>query len=278
MKKASAAIFTCLLCAICMLSAPAAPIFAGERRLDRLVDDADLLTSQEETALLAKLDEISERQKCDVAIISVDALEGKTAEGYAEDFFDYNGYGYGEDDDGILFLISMENRDWAISTYGFGIRSFTDAGQEYIMRFVKPSLSSGSYNEAFTDFASYCNDFLTQARTGNPYDTGNLPPRKMTRPLTNILISLGIGAIIALFVVQIMKKSMKGVGAQTTADKYVNPEGLNLTAKTDTFLFEKVTRTAKPTSSSGSGSGSKGGSSTRSSSSGRSHGGSSGKF
>lgn len=50
----------------------------------------------------------------------------------ADDFYDYNGYGYGEEGDGIIFLISMEERKWQISTCGFGITAFTDAGQEYM--------------------------------------------------------------------------------------------------------------------------------------------------
>lgn len=92
----------------------------------------DLFTADEETELLSKLDEISERQKCDVAVVTVEGLEGKTPEAYADDFYDYNGYGYGEERDGIIFLISMEERKWQISTCGFGITAFTDAGQEYM--------------------------------------------------------------------------------------------------------------------------------------------------
>ena len=29
-------------------------------------------------------------------------FDGKTAQAYADDYYDYNGYGYGENDDGIL--------------------------------------------------------------------------------------------------------------------------------------------------------------------------------
>ena len=41
---------------------------------------------------------------------------GKTAEAYADDYYDYNGYGYGENDDGLLLLVSMGEREWAITT------------------------------------------------------------------------------------------------------------------------------------------------------------------
>ena len=131
-----------------------------ERLLPRLVDRGELLTDREESELLSKLDEISERQKMDVVVVTVDGLEGKTAMAYADDFYDYNGYGYGDSRDGILLLISMEERDWRISTCGYGITVFTDAGQEYISDKFLPYLSDGDYSEAFTKYADLCEAVL----------------------------------------------------------------------------------------------------------------------
>ena len=37
-----------------------------------------------------------------LAVVTVNSLEGKTAEAYADDYYDYNGYGYGENDDGLF--------------------------------------------------------------------------------------------------------------------------------------------------------------------------------
>ena len=49
----------------------------GESRFPRLVDGADLLTEREEGELLAKLDEISERQQLDVVVVTTDSTEGQ---------------------------------------------------------------------------------------------------------------------------------------------------------------------------------------------------------
>jgi len=73
-----------------------------ERLLPRLIDGADLLTDSEEAKLLERLDEISEKYQTDVVIVTNYSLEGKTSTAYADDFFDYNGYGFGENADGIL--------------------------------------------------------------------------------------------------------------------------------------------------------------------------------
>ena len=77
----------------------------------RLVDDADLLDSDEYSSIKDKLDEISERQSFDVVIVTVDSTDGKSPRNFADDYYDENGYGQGSDCDGILLLISMEGRE-----------------------------------------------------------------------------------------------------------------------------------------------------------------------
>lgn len=133
----------------------------------RVVDMADLLNESEEKVLLSRLDEISERQKLDVVVVTVNTLDGKTPKEYADDFYDYNGYGFGKGKDGILLLVSMENRDWWISTTGYGITVFTDDGIDYISDKFLPDLSKGNYAASFTIYACLCDDFITRARTGN---------------------------------------------------------------------------------------------------------------
>ena len=247
------------------------------RQYERLVDDAELLTTEEEAVLLEKLNEISERQQCDVVIVTVKTLGGKSAQDFADDFFDYNGFGYGPAADGALFLICPEERDWWFSTHAFGLKAFTDAGQDSMMKTVKPHLSADRYNKAFLELADQCDRFLTQARAGDPYDVGSLParPRGLQRPLTNVIISLVVGVVVAFLVVTAMKAPLKSVRRQAAAGSYLRQNSLNLTNSRESFLYRNVSRTARPTESSGGGGG---GSSSHSSSSGRSHGGSGGKY
>lgn len=170
MKKKIWSIFlTVILCLLAVV-----PVYAAEQRqLPRLVDDAGLLSNSEKSGLLEQLDEISEEYNCDVAIVTVNSLKGKTATEYADDFYDYNGYGMGSGADGILFLISMGERDWAITTYGSAITVFTDAEQEYITDQIMPDLSNGNYKKAFSDFAFYSEDLLQQAESNEPDNSEN---------------------------------------------------------------------------------------------------------
>ena len=134
---------------------------------ERLKDEAGLLSDDEADSLLAQLDEISERQNCDVIVVTVASLDGKTAESYADDYFDFNGYGLGQDRDGILLLLSMEDRDWAISTHGFAITAFTDAGQSYMTDHFLSYISDGEYAQGFQKYAELCDQFLTRQKKEN---------------------------------------------------------------------------------------------------------------
>ena len=258
MKK----LITMLLALLITLSF-AVPAFA--EAMPRLVDQADLLTDAQEASLLSELDSISNRQGMDVVVVTADTLDGKSPMAYADDFYDYNGYA----EDGILLLVSMEDSDWWISTAGYGITAFTDAGIEYLGNRFVPSLSDGDYAGAFEIFADHCDEFITQAKTGDPYDTHNLPKEPFDF-LLNLAVSFVIGLVIAAITTAVMKGKLKSVRAQAGASGYVKTGSMNVTHRQDLFLYRDVNRTAKPKDSSGS--------STHTSSSGRSHGGGGGKF
>ncbi len=257
MRKIISVLTLCVL--LLSLALPASA--AGS---NRLVDEAELLSSGERNALAATLDEVSDRWNVDVAVVTVDSLGRKSAMAYADDFYDAR---YGSS--GILLLVSMEDRDWAISTAGSCIRTFTDAGLDHIADQIVPKLSDGEYYEAFSLFAELCDDFLRQGSTGNPYDSDNLPKGSFQFGIT-LLVCLGIGLVAALIVTGIMRGQLKSVRKQTAATNYLLPGSLQVTEARDLFLYRNVTRQLKPQSSSSS--------STHRSSSGASHGGRSGKF
>lgn len=154
-------------------------------------------------------------------------------------------------------------------TAGYGITAFTDAGIEYLGNRFVPSLSDGDYAGAFEIYANTCDEFITQAKTGDPYDTHNLPKEPFAF-LMNLGICFVIGLVIAAIATAIMKGQLKSVRSQSGAANYVKTGSLNVTHRQDLFRYRDVKRTAKPKDS--------GGSSTHTSSSGRSHGGGGGKF
>lgn len=271
MKKRLFSAVTALLLILCCIT----PAFAAKTEegfvdeYSRVQDFADLLTESEENDLLAQLDEISTRQKMDIIVATTDTLDGASVQDYADDLYDQGQFGYGPDKDGLLLLISMEDRDWYISTCGYGITAFTDAGIQYIGDQITEDLGDGNYAAAFSTFAQQCDAFITQARTDRPYDNSNLPHD----PLSIIWIPICIAAGIALAVLTVgtMKSQLKGVRSQPAANSYLRKDSLNITSRNELFLYRTVSRHERPKNEDS-------GSSTHTSSSGQTHGGGGGKF
>lgn len=271
-KKGVFTIFFALL--LCVM--PAMFVYAADD-MPRLVDEADLLSDSDEAELLGKLDEISERQQMDIVVLTVNSLEGKSPEEYADDFYDYNGYGFGDGRDGILFLISMGEREMCISTAGYGITAFTDAGQNYIYDQIMTYIKDGDYATAFTIFAAQCDGFITQARTGEPYDIDNLPEEPFS-VIGALIIAVGIGFIISLIATGIMRLQLHSVYSRQAAEDYMIKDSMQVTRSNDLFLYKQVERREKPKEVEQEKPISQGGSTTHVSSSGTTHGGSSRKF
>ena len=237
--------------------------FAASAHPPLLVDGADLLSAEEFAALEAKLNEISDRRNLDIAVLTVDSLGGKSAMEYADDYFDYNGYGRGDNKDGILFLVCMGQRKWWITTTGMGIKYYDDDELIYLEELTLNKLSSGRYYEAFTAYAEECDVRIDKY-------IESLKPKYFLYAVIGAIV----GLIFAFVNGNKYKRELISVMAKGDADDYITPSGLELTVKEDVFAYSSVSKTYIEPSSSRSG----GGSSTHTSSSGSSHGGRGGSF
>ncbi len=271
MKRCAAIVISFL-----MVFVLAVPAFAAADGVPHVVDNAGVLTEDARKALDREALALSKRWEFDFVIVTVESLGSARPQAYADDFFDYNGYGYGERFDGILLLVSMEERDLAFSTCGYGITAFTDYGQEYMMNHVLEKLGKNDFEGGFKTFLSDGESLLKQAKNGKPLD---VPKQAGGFPVISFIVCMGLGFVVAMMPVEDMKKQVKNVASQKAATNYVTGKGLDLSHQSDRFLYSRVTRRQRPkNNTSSSSSHSSGGSRTHVSSSGRTHGGSSGKF
>lgn len=264
-----------------------------------LLDEAGLLSEAEGQELSQNLEKASRETGLDLVILTVEDLGEKTASEYADDFFDENNYGQNDSKDGVLFLVSMAERDWAISTSGRAIDLFSDAAIDEIADQVLGDLGAGNYFSAFSSFIELSKDHVLrggQASDGKgeggrellaakdgaepeglerDTDPGRAKLRRMSGPIRLVACVL-VGLTLSGLTVWSMTKQLNTVKSKTSADDYIVSNSFNLTGKRDIFLYSHVSVRARPReTSSGS---SSGGSSVHRSSSGRTHGGRSGKF
>ncbi len=246
---------------------------SGAAGLPLFIDQAGVLTESEAKGLLGLLEGVTNKHSFDTVVLVLDSLEGKEPMLYAADFFEQNGYGQGSELDGAILLVSVKDRDFAFATFGFGMKAFTTAGQEYLDKLFLPELKEDNYYGAFVAYTEAVDDFLTKAKAGKPYDQGNIPLTDSERDSYRgfaILGSLVIALIIAFVVTRIWKGQLVSVRKEDLAQSYVREGSMSVEVESDTFLYSHVDQTEKPQESNNS--------SSHSSSSGREYSGHSGKY
>ena len=237
-------------------------VIKTERVLPLVVDYADVLTDEEEAYFLERCQTFTDEYKCEIAIVTITDTEGKTVQEYADDFYDYNGYGYGENKDGLLcvYLDGEEGqRNATLTTYGTAQMNIGDDEIEDILLAVAGSAKFGEFKDAFDWYIDLSEEAV-----------------KPVPPLFWLLICLAVGMVIGLIITNSMASKNYSVHKKETAADYVREGTLMITGRNDVFKNTRVNVTPKPKSNSGKSSGSNG--STHTSSSGRSHGGGSISF
>lgn len=249
MKK-KIAVSLCTAMILCVLLS-CAGVFAEIVPPQRVFDMADLFTKEEKIDLEESVAEHRESTNLDIVIVTINDAEGKSSRDYADDFYDDNGYGVGEDHSGVLLLIDMDNRMAYMSTTGRAIQIFSDDEIQGITDRVASCLGDGEYAEG-------AQVFLNEVES-------EVNPNILGMVLVCLIIGAACGAIAVGIVWHRYTRGYKADQYDLRDNSYTQ-----LVGREDVFLHKHVT---SRTISSGNGGGGGGGGSTHTSSSGTSHGG-----
>ncbi len=230
-----------------------APVCAAQA-LPLVVDDAGLLGAEAVAQLSAEARRLSDAYAADVVILTTGGLGGKTALDFAADYYDGEGYGQGENRDGVMLMLSMEERDWCILTTGSGIRAFTDYAIDAVSEDIVPYFSEGDYPGGFARFLRDAQIVLKQAQSA-PYDVDN--PVQLKTALERVS-GIGIYLLIAALIVAIVGLAILMAGMNTArpqhgAGRYIRDGSMRITRAQDIFLYHTQTRTRVEKDSSSSG-------------------------
>ncbi len=220
-----------------------------------LIDEINALDEYDFDVINEKLIKVSERIGADVVIVLVDGIGNKTPMEFADDYFDYNGYGQGKEREGVLLLISMAERDWYISTCGPNTIEKLD--DDKIQSLGETMIDNGLSD---LDFSSALSAYIKKV---NRYVGGNFVS------FFDGFIALVVSSVLGFFKIKKTKKSYSGAGAVKKFD-FVKNGVSHIESPIDSFIREYTTSVVESSSSSGS--------STHTSSSGTTHGGGGGKF
>lgn len=248
MKKICGA-FCALACSAALL---AGGISVSAESEYKVYDYGDLLSDSEETALEDKLGGIADMYGHDVIVYTTGSMDGMDAEDYS--YYLIDELDAGIDGSGIIYLVSMEYRDYYIRGFGnMYDKIMTHSIIDDTADELRPYLTDGRYYDAFD---KYADKVISEIQ----YVEENGPNKE---PSYAIPIGIGCGLLIGLITVLVMKGSMKTTRAESMANNYVRQGSFKLTNSRDIFLYSQVTRTKRSsdtsTTSSGGNTGGSGG-------------------
>lgn len=237
--------------------------------LPNVIDSADLFTEDQVLDLGALASRIGQQYSQDLVVVTIDDAEGKSSMEYADDYFDYEGYGYGENYSGMLFLIDMDNREIWLSTTGDAIQVMTDQRIDTLLDQAIVPMQNGNYSRAAQIFLEEAEFYLELGVPEGQYTTG--PASWGLNPGEVIVSVLLAGGVFAVFYFAVRRRYRK---RRMTWNYDLSAMAIaNFPVFVDTLVNKFVTTRRVPQQSSSGGGGGGGRSSTHSGSSGRSHGG-----
>lgn len=231
------------------------PVFAYEIIEDndqKVYDFGNSLSKHEEEELQELATDFVEKYDTDLIIVTVEeGLNEYQIVTYADDFFDFNGFGLGSSRSGIIMAIDVTDEDTdmysvAITTSGDAIDLYTDSDIDKMF----DNLSEVKYDGVYEMCLTFLDDADYYYHSHNPL------------PYIFMIVTPFIVATIIIWVLIAKNKMVKKA---TSATAYLNESAVNITRREDRFITTHTTRVRMSSSS--------GGSSRHRGSSGRSHGG-----
>ena len=245
-----------LLLALCLvLSLGGAALASGQMAVPHVTDTAGLLTQAEVLALEEQAEQIAADYGCAPYILVVenyrDYEDTNDAFEAGMNLYERWDLGYGPEKNGLLLMLSMAERDYALVSYGSVThRAFTDYGQDYLSEQFLDDFRQGNWAGGFQDYLSTSAWLLEQARNGTPYDVSSAPEE----PSFNFLIIL-IPLVLALVVCLILMAQMKTANRKTEAGDYMVQGGTDMRVVQDIFTHRTVTRQVIQSENKGGGGG-----------------------
>ncbi len=239
----------CFICVLLIFALTALPVYAAK---ERVIDTADLLTAEEEQKLYQMAQAVYDEYGVDIVILTENTYVSDIQR-YAENYYDNGGYSA----DGIIFYLSIYDRDWYMATSGSCMDTLSDSRLDTIFAQISYDLANDDYYAAFSNFIPLCEGYIEEG------------PSFFATPVVSYLLKLclllPVAFGIAVLVVFLEKKKMNTAVLQRNANDYIINGSVDIKEQKDVFVTFTVTRVPISQNSGGGGGG-------------RSHGGRGGKF
>ena len=225
-----------------------------------VVDNAGILTDEQNEELELLAHEIAERHDFGVYLVIInDYTEyGYEIEDAAEYIYDGMNFGLGNDNRGLLLLMSMDDRSYDLDAYGWGNTAFTDYGKEVLSHEFLGNFRNDDWYGGFKDYITVSENFLIRAEEGDPIDVRpdeyddygyeysgksySFFDQIKDQLSTTFLIMIPLALIIAGIGISSEKRKMNNIHMATEAASYVQDSRINFNRSNDVYTHSTTSR------------------------------------
>ena len=223
-----------------------------------MIDDRASLFSEEEIEMIdSEAYDFALQKNYSVAVVTTDNAMGKSAMEFADDYYDSLIFSSGWSENGMLFLIDMDNREIYVSCAGLCIDEYSDYELDSIVDKGYDCIVNDEYLKCILSMIGEAKNFLSDnynpdefVETGDWYITDGgyyeeyISPNQTTFHISHIFIYIVIGLVAGAITVLVIKNSYKNTGK---GDEFnANDIALELTASTDNIISKNVITTKIP--------------------------------
>src|SRR5208283_1272358 len=204
--RAKSALLAVVLFALCS--------FAGAEKITDIrpqgyvTDLAKVIDPETRAKLEALCAEVEQKTGAQIAVVTVDSLDGRSREDYAADLYKHLGVGSKKNSEGVLLLVAPKERQYKIEV-GYGLEPvINDARAGDIGREMVPDLRSGDYNAAVLLATSRLAQLIAADKgvqlTGMP---ANRPraPASQNSPLLPLLV-----IVVVFVIIGVISRALRG--------------------------------------------------------------------
>ena len=205
---------------------------------EKIYDFADLYTDEEEKNLYSAVYDYTQRRNLDLVIVTINDNFESTQE-YADDFYDYNNFGYGSDRDGLLFLVDMENRYVYISATGGAMTLYPDNECDMITEQVYTYFSDQNYYDGTYQMIKTLDTYYEIS-----YNDSNIDEYKYNTADVNYLYVFIFAIVCTIIGIVILIKRNDLVKVATTSEEYYDKGSKGVHRIKDVVIGHHVTKHA----------------------------------
>ena len=205
---------------------------------EKIYDFADLYTDEEEKNLYSAVYDYTQRRNLDLVIVTINDNFESTQE-YADDFYDYNNFGYGTDRDGLLFLVDMENRYVYISATGGAMSLYPDNECDMITEQVYTYFSDQNYYDGTYQMIKTLDTYYEIS-----YNDSNIDEYKYNTADVNYLYVFIFAIVCTIIGIVILIKRNDLVKVATTSEEYYDKGSKGVHRIKDVVIGHHVTKHA----------------------------------